>query len=75
MHIAIPARLDVSLRQSAASEGGLFVLMLSGRAWARIVPGIVTFPVGLLVLLPRAAREFTSQHYEGNGDDTERRLL
>jgi hypothetical protein len=42
---------------------GLFFLMLRGKAWARVVLGIVTLPAGLLILLPRSAREFTEAHY------------
>lgn len=43
--------------------GVLFFLMLGGRAWARIVLGVLTLPAGLLVLLPQAARDFTDPHY------------
>ncbi len=41
----------------------LFFLMLAGRAWARIVLGILTLPAGLLILLPETARDFTDPHY------------
>ena len=43
--------------------GILFFLMLGGRAWARIVLGVLTLPAGLLILLPQAARDFTDPHY------------
>jgi hypothetical protein len=42
---------------------GLFFLMLRGKAWARVVLGIVTLPAGLLILLPRSARAFTEAQY------------
>jgi hypothetical protein len=41
----------------------LFFLMLGGRAWSRIVLGILTLPAGLLILLPQAARDLTDPHY------------
>lgn len=41
----------------------LFVLMLSGKAWARIILGVLTLPAGLLLLLPQAARDFTDPYY------------
>jgi hypothetical protein len=40
----------------------LFLLMLGGRAWSRVVLGILTLPAGLLILLPEAARDFTDPH-------------
>jgi len=46
-----------------AIVGVLFFLMLGGRAWARIVLGVLTLPAGLLLLLPQAARDFTDPHY------------
>lgn len=37
----------------------LFFLMLHGRSWARIVLGVLTLPVGFLLLGPRSSVEFT----------------
>ena len=37
----------------------LFVLMLQGRSWARILLGVLTLPVGFLLLGPRSSVEFT----------------
>jgi hypothetical protein len=41
----------------------LFFLMLGGRAWARIALGVITLPLGLMLLWPQAARDFTDPHY------------
>jgi hypothetical protein len=42
----------------------LFVVMLAGKPWARIALGLLTIPVGLLILLSSSAREFTDRYYQ-----------
>jgi hypothetical protein len=53
----------IGLALMAVIMGVLFVLMLGGRAGARIALGVLTLPVGLLILWPESAREFTDPHY------------
>jgi hypothetical protein len=43
----------------------LFMMMVSGKAWARLTLGILTLPAGLLILWPASAREFTDEYYSG----------
>ena len=56
----------IGLGLVAVIMGVLFVLMLGGRAGARIALGVLTLPVGLLILWPEAAREFTDPHYSAD---------
>jgi len=37
----------------------LYSLMLNGIDWARLVLGVVTFPLGLILLLAPSARQYT----------------
>lgn len=37
----------------------LYLAFLSRRNWARIVVGVITLPLGLLLLVPRSVRRFT----------------
>ena len=37
----------------------LYMTFLSRRNWARIVVGIITLPLGLLLLVPKAVRRYT----------------
>jgi hypothetical protein len=52
----------------------LFFLMLGGKAWARIALGVLTLPLGLMLLWPQAAREFTDPHYTAEPSDGARIL-
>ena len=52
----------------------LFFAMLGGRAWARITLGILTLPIGLLVLWPQSAREYTDPHYSRDAAQSSRLL-
>ena len=52
----------------------LFFLMVGGRTWARIALGVLTLPAGLLLLLPRSAREFTDERYDPLARDEDRIL-
>jgi hypothetical protein len=37
----------------------LYILMLNGIEWARIALGLVTFPIGLLLLVAPSVRQYT----------------